>query len=185
MTAQLGILLSGSGSTYANLVSAITRGELPAEIAVVIASRADVGGWKRAQDFGHPVVLASTADAVTAALLAHGAEWVAMCGWLRFWDPPPPFAGRTVNIHPALLPQFGGQGMYGRRVHEAVLAAGVQRSGCTVHLVAGAYDSGTQLAQAEVPVLPGDTPDILQARVQEAERLLYPRVLARLLSAAK
>jgi phosphoribosylglycinamide formyltransferase-1 len=182
MPARLGILLSGSGSTYANLVEAIARGELPAAIAVVVSSKAEALGLERARTYGHPTVVAAQADAVTAALLAHGAQWVAMCGWLRFWNPPPPFAGRTINIHPSLLPRFGGKGMYGMRVHEAVLAAGETRSGCTVHQVTGDFDSGPILAQAEVPVLPGDTAAALAARVQEAERALYPRVLARLIT---
>ncbi len=184
MPARLGILLSGSGTTYANLVEAIARGDLPASIAVVVSSRPDALGLQRARGYGHPTVVAAQADAVTAALLAHGAEWVAMCGWLRFWNPPPPFAGRTVNIHPSLLPRFGGKGMYGRHVHEAVLAAGETRSGCTVHQVMGDFDSGPILARSEVPVFPGDTPDTLAERVQAAERELYPRVIARLIASS-
>lgn len=178
---RLGILLSGSGSTYANLVEAIAAGRVPALIAVVVSSRADAFGLVRAERFGHPRVVASTPAAVTAALMEHGAEWVAMCGWLRFWDPPKPFAGRTINIHPSLLPRHGGRGMYGIHVHTAVLASGDRESGCTVHQVAGAYDSGAILAQSQVPVLAGDTAETLQQRVQAAERELYPRVLAELL----
>ena len=178
---RLGILLSGSGSTYANLVDAIAEGRLAAAIAVVISSRADAYGLVRAERFGHPRVVAATPDAVTEALTAHGVEWVVMCGWLRFWDPPPPFVGRTINIHPSLLPRHGGRGMYGTHVHAAVLASGDHESGCTVHQVAGAYDSGTVIAQRRVPVLPGDTAESLQQRVQAAERDLYPRVLADLL----
>ena len=178
MPVRLGILLSGSGSPSANLVEAISRGELPAEIAVVVSSRADVYGIERARCYGHPVVVAADAAAVTAALITHGAQWVAMCGWLKFWDPPAPFAGRTVNIHPSLLPKFGGKGMYGLKVHTAVLAAGERESGCTAHLVAGDYDRGPILAQRTVPVLPTDTPELLQARVQEAERTLFPQALA-------
>lgn len=178
MPARLGILLSGSGTTYVNLVEAIRRGELPAEIAVVISSKADAGGVARARAFGHPVVVASAPEAVTAALRAHRAGWVAMCGWLRFYDPPAELRGRVLNIHPSLLPAFGGRGMYGIHVHRAVLAAGVAESGCTVHLVTGDYDSGPHLAQARVPVLAGDTPESLQTRVQAAERALYPQALA-------
>ncbi len=178
MPARLAILLSGSGTTYVNLVEAIGRGELPAEIAVVISSKADAGGVERARSFGHPLVIASTPDAVTAALRAHRTEWVAMCGWLRFYDPPAELRGRVLNIHPSLLPAFGGRGMYGIHVHRAVLAAGVAESGCTVHLVTGDYDSGPHLDQARVPVVPSDTPESLQTRVQAAERALYPRALA-------
>jgi phosphoribosylglycinamide formyltransferase 1 len=174
---RLGVLLSGSGSTYANLVEAINAGSLPASIAVVISSRADAYGLQRAAAYGHPAQVATSADAVTAALRAHGADLVVMCGWLKYWDPPPPFAGRTVNVHPSLLPRHGGHGMYGARVHAAVLAAGDTTSGCTVHLVQGAYDSGAILGQATVPVLAGDTPATLQARVQDAERRLYPATI--------
>jgi phosphoribosylglycinamide formyltransferase-1 len=185
MPARLGILLSGSGSTYANLVAAIADGRLPAEIAVVIGSRADAGGLERARAHGHPAVVAAAPEAVTAALRAHRAEWVAMCGWMRFYDPPPEFHGRVLNIHPSLLPGFGGKGMYGIHVHRAVLAAGAPCSGCTVHLVSGAYDSGAILGQRRVPVLPGDTPEALQERVQAAERALYPEVLAGVIAGAR
>lgn len=182
MPARLGILLSGSGSTYANLVEAIATGKLLAQIVVVVSSKADAGGVERARAFGHPVVVASDAASVSAALLDHRCEVVAMCGWLKFYDPPPALRGRVVNIHPSLLPDFGGKGMYGIHVHRAVIAAGVRESGCTAHLVSGDYDSGPHLGQRRVPVLPDDTPERLQARVQEAERALYPEVLGRLIA---
>jgi phosphoribosylglycinamide formyltransferase-1 len=184
VNARLGILLSGSGSTYANLADACRAGTLPATIAVVVSSRPDAYGLQRAAANNHPSVVAAAPEAVTAALLAHGATHVAMCGWLKFWDPPAAFAGRTVNVHPSLLPRHGGKGMYGLRVHQAVLAAGDTESGCTVHLVAGAYDSGRVLAQVRVPVLPGDTPESLAARVQAAERATYPGVIADLVRTA-
>lgn len=178
MRPRLGILLSGSGTTYANLALA----GLPADIAVVIGSKAGLGGLDKAVANGHPTVVADTPDTVTAALRAHGVQWVAMCGWLKYWDPPGEFAGRTVNVHPSLLPAFGGPGMYGRKVHVAALAHGVKITGCTVHFVAGGYDSGPILDQLAVAVAPDDTPDTLQARVQDAERVLYPRVLRTLLA---
>jgi phosphoribosylglycinamide formyltransferase-1 len=178
MPARLGILLSGSGTTYANLSSAAAEGRLPAEIAVVVASRADAGGLERARALGHPTAVAGDSAAVEQALRAHGAGWVAMCGWMRYWDPPADFRGRVFNIHPSLLPAFGGRGMYGLHVHRAVLAAGVAVTGCTVHLVAGAYDSGPVLAQRQVEVRPDDTPETLQARVQASERELYPQAIS-------
>lgn len=179
---RLGILLSGSGTTYENLAEACADGRLAADIAVVIASKPGLGGAARAERRGHPVVVAAEPAAVTAALLAHGAEWVAMCGWLKYWDPPTPFAGRTLNIHPSLLPAFGGRGMFGHHVHAAVLAHGCTLSGCTVHLVGGGYDSGPIIAQKAVPVQDDDTPASLAARVQAAERVLYPQALAALLA---
>jgi phosphoribosylglycinamide formyltransferase-1 len=177
MPLRLGILLSGSGSTYANLVEAVSRAAQRIDIAVVVASRADAGGVARARSMGHPVVIASEGETVTAALREHQASWVAMCGWMRYWDPPAEFGGKVFNIHPSLLPAFGGRGMYGIHVHRAVLAAGVAVSGCTVHLVSGAYDSGPVLAQRRVGVLSADTPESLQERVQAAERELYPQVV--------
>lgn len=181
MHQTIGILLSGSGTTYENLHHHIEAGVLPARIAVVISSRIDVAGVDRARRFGHPLVIAKDPEQVTEALRSHGAQWVVMCGWLRFWDPPAPWQGKTVNIHPALLPAYGGKGMHGAHVHRAVLAAGETRSGCTVHQVDGAYDSGPIIAQQEVPVHADDTPATLATRVQAAERDLYPRVLAEML----
>lgn len=181
--ARLGILLSGAGSTYANLAQAIDEGTLPATIAVVVSSRADAGGCAIARRRGHALAVAQEPAAVTAALTAHAVDWVVMCGWLRYWDPPERWALRTLNIHPSLLPAFGGRGMYGVRVHEAVLANGCKLTGCTVHLVTGDYDSGPILAQRAVPVREQDTPASLQARVQAAEAALYPRVIAALLRA--
>ena len=178
MTARLGILLSGSGSTYANIADHLAT---VATIAVVVSSRQDAGGLDKARARGHATAVAREPEAVTAALRAHGAQWVAMCGWMRYWDPVDEFCGRTLNVHPSLLPAFGGQGMYGRRVHEAVLEHGCRVSGCTVHLVQGGYDSGPILDQLSVRVEDDDTPDTLAARVQAAERELYPRGLARLL----
>ena len=182
MPARLAILLSGSGSTYENLADCIAAGTLPAEICLVISSRADAYGLQRAARLGHPTCLAKDPDAVTAALQAHQAEWVAMCGWLRYYDPPQPYHGRVLNVHPSLLPSYGGKGMYGLRVHEAVLAAGEAESGCTVHFVSGAYDSGAVIAQERVPVLPDDTPETLQQRVQAAERSCFPRALTQVIT---
>ena len=181
MTARLGILLSGSGSTYANLVAQIAAGRLDAEIGVVISSRADAYGLERAKTFGHPSAVTSKADEITAILQDHRCTWVAMCGWLKFYDPPAGLRGKVLNVHPALLPAFGGKGMYGHHVHEAVLKAGQPMSGCTVHFVAGAYDSGPILAQRVVPVRKDDTPETLAQRVQEAERHIYPLVLQSLI----
>ncbi len=182
LPARLGILVSGVGSTYANLVQAIGAGSLAAEIAVVVASKPDAPAIDKARGFGHRVVVASESAAVTAALREAEAQWVAMCGWMRYWDPPAEFHERVVNVHPSLLPAFGGKGMYGRRVHEAVLAHGCKLTGCTVHLVSGDYDSGPILAQEAVPVLATDSVDTLQQRVQAAERRNLPLVLHQLIT---
>jgi phosphoribosylglycinamide formyltransferase-1 len=109
---------------------------------------------------------------------AAGAELIALCGWLKKLAVPPRWEGRILNIHPALLPAFGGPGMWGMHVHRAVLAAGAAESGCTVHLVDSLYDHGRILAQARVPVLASDTPEGLQQRVYAQEMRLYPQALA-------
>lgn len=182
MTARIGILLSGSGTTYDNLVHAITDGRIDAEIVVVVGSRIGLGGLQLAADHGHPSCIAQLSDEVTAALTDATVDYVVMCGWLKYWDPPARWSQRTVNIHPSLLPSFGGKGFYGSRVHQAVLAAGCTVSGCTAHLVSGGYDTGPILAQRCVPVLPADDATSLQARVQAAERELYPLVVADLVA---
>lgn len=181
MPVALGILLSGSGSTYANLAAHCAAGQLDAEIAVVIGSRSGLGGLAIADELGHRHLVASKPDAVSSALADAGAQAVIMCGWLKFWDPPAPWQGRTLNIHPSLLPAYGGRGMYGINVHRAVIEAGEHESGCTVHHVDGAYDTGPIVAQSRVPVLAEDAPEDLAARVQVAERELYPRVIGELL----
>ncbi len=177
---RLGILLSGGGSTYDNIAAQIDAGVLSADIAVVISSRADAYGLTIAKNRGHAHCVQKSAEDVTQALCEHDVEWVIMCGYMRFWNPPADFTGKTVNIHPGLLPAYGGKGMYGHHVHEAVVAAGERESGCTVHFVDGAYDTGPIIAQDTVPVYPTDSAEDVQARVQAAERALYPRALASL-----
>ena len=121
---------------------------------------------------------AAFSQACYAQAEAAGAGVIALCGWLKKLAVPPRWEGRILNIHPGLLPAFGGAGMWGMHVHRAVLAAGAAESGCTVHLVDNLYDHGRILAQARVPVLPGDTPETLQQRVYEQEMRLYPEALA-------
>ena len=184
-TIRLGVLLSGGGRTLLNMLETIDAGELPAEVAVVIASR-DCKGVERARAAGldvHVVPYKQMPDAETyssrlAELLeAAGADLVCLAGFLSFWTIPERYLGRVMNIHPALLPRFGGTGMYGHHVHEAVLAAGCKVSGCTVHFVNNEYDAGPIIVQKCVPVLEGDTPDELAARVFEQECLAYPEAI--------
>jgi phosphoribosylglycinamide formyltransferase-1 len=127
---------------------------------------------------------AGYSEACYALAEAEGAEVIALCGWLKKLAVPARWEGRIVNIHPGLLPAFGGAGMWGMQVHRAVLAAGVAESGCTVHLVDNLYDHGRILAQARVPVLPSDTPETLQQRVYAQEMRLYPEALADYLKTA-
>ena len=116
-------------------------------------------------------------DALTAAVDRAGVDLVVMGGFLCLWRFPPSYDRRVLNIHPALLPRFGGRGMHGLRVHEAVLTAGERESGCSVHIADQQYDHGPVVAQRRVPVLPDDTPERLAQRVGQAERELYPEVI--------
>lgn len=181
------VLLSGGGRTLENLLAKRAAGELEVEITAVVSSRPDVRGVDIARAHGLACEVfrrrdySSSADhnaAVNGWLASHGPRIIILAGYLCFYIRPDWFAGPVVNIHPALLPKYGGKGFYGDRVHEAVLAAGDSRTGCTVHLVDEQYDTGRILGQQEVPVLPGDDVATLAARVFAAECELYPRVLS-------
>jgi phosphoribosylglycinamide formyltransferase 1 len=183
------VLLSGSGRTLANFLERIEHGTLPLQIVAVVSSRADVRGVDVASEAGLPVGIFRRRDypdaaahnaAINAFLLPHAPQMIVLAGYLCLYEPPGGFAGPVVNIHPALLPKYGGQGYYGDKVHQAVLAAGDTESGCTVHLVEPQYDSGRILAQRRVPVLASDDVGSLAARVFAAECELYPEVLAAL-----
>lgn len=183
---RLVVLLSGGGRTLLNLLAAIEAGRLQAQVALVIASRADVAGVWHARAAGLPVEIlrrrdfpgaAEFAAAQTRRILQARPDLVVMAGYLVHYPVPAALAGRILNIHPALLPRHGGQGMYGDRVHAAVLAAGDSESGCTVHVVDDEYDHGPILAQARVPVLPGDDVALLAGRVFEAECATYPEAI--------
>ena len=182
---RLGVLLSGGGRTLLNILEHIREGKLPAEVVVVIASRECLGA-QRARRAGLPTHVvpykqmpdAETYSARLVELLdAAAVDLVCLAGFLSFWKIPDRYLGKVMNIHPALLPAFGGHGMYGHRVHEAVLAAGCKVSGCTVHFVNNEYDAGPIIVQKCVPVLEGDSPDDLAGRVFEQERIAYPEAI--------
>lgn len=180
---RLVVMLSGSGRTLVNLMDCIERGELRAEIPLVIASRECLGA-ERARERGVQVRVMKgeiPAGILEGVLKEAGADLVVLAGYLRLVHVPEGYEGRVVNIHPALLPDFGGPGMHGMRVHEAVLAAGRGESGCTVHICDDRYDHGPIVVQERVPVLPGDTPETLAARVFEAECRVYPKAISMLL----
>lgn len=177
-------LLSGGGRTLLNLLDTIEAGELRAEVSGVIASRPCVG-VERAQARGLETQIIRgmiPAQRLLELVREHGASWVVLCGYLQRIDVPNELTGRIVNIHPALLPKFGGPGMYGDRVHRAVLDAGETESGCTVHLCDAEYDTGPIVLQERCPVLPDDTVETLAARVFELECRAYPMALAQLLA---
>jgi formyltetrahydrofolate-dependent phosphoribosylglycinamide formyltransferase len=187
MPLRLAILLSGSGRTLENLLEWIAAGRLAATVDVVIASRRDVRGVEVARRAGVTTHVLPQGAATTAAWSAEifaacraaKADLVVMAGFLKLVEIPPDFAGRVINIHPALLPAFGGQGFHGMHVHRAVLERGCTVSGCTVHLVDNEYDHGRILLQKTVPVLPDDTPESLAARVFAVECLALPEAIAR------
>jgi len=177
------VLISGRGSNLAALIEAAKAKDYPAEIALVVSNKADAGGLAVARAAGVPSVVIAHKDfatreafdaAIDSALREAGIALVAEAGFMRIHSAwfVERWKGRIVNIHPSLLPLFPGI-----RVHEQVLAAGVAESGCTVHHMVPELDSGPIIAQARVPVLPGDTVASLSARVLAAEHKLYPEAL--------
>ena len=181
MSMRVAVAVSGGGSNLQALLDALGE-DAPAEVVLVLSNREDAGGLERARRHGVPaVVLEDPSSAVEwlDLLAAHRVDLLVLAGYLKLVPPEVVRAreGRILNIHPSLLPDFGGPGMYGRRVHEAVLASGAEESGASVHLVDEAYDRGPVLARATVPVRKDDTSAALAARVLEAEHRLLPRVV--------
>jgi phosphoribosylglycinamide formyltransferase 1 len=183
---RLGILLSGGGTTMVNLLEQINTGRLNAAIAVVISSRSDVAGVEKAKAAGLNLVIVRRKDhpdiesfssTIAARLKNAGVELVVQAGWLCLWQIPDDYKNCVMNIHPALLPSFGGQGMWGHHVHEAVLRAGCKISGCTVHFCTNEYDEGPIIVQRCCPVKEDDTADTLAHRVFEQECIAYPEAI--------
>jgi phosphoribosylglycinamide formyltransferase-1 len=188
-SAKIGVLVSGHsrGTNFQAILDAIESGQLNARVALLVATNEAHGAIARARDAHVKTLILPPADLsreawdhrVADAFYEEGVSVVALAGYLRYVTNVllEAFAGRILNVHPSLLPAFGGQGMYGNRVHRAVLESGCKVSGCTVHLVDERYDTGPILAQAAVPVLDDDTPDSLAMRVQVEEHRLYPRCI--------
>lgn len=181
MSCRVAVCVSGGGSNLQALLDAL-QGEAPARVVLVLSNRPDAGGLERARQAGVPAEVlsdpADTTDWITR-LGRRDVDLVVLAGYLKLVPPGviTKYRGQMINIHPALLPAFGGPGMYGRRVHEAVLASGATETGATVHLVDEEFDRGEILAQHRVPVLAGDTPESLAVRVLEAEHRLLPAVV--------
>ncbi len=183
---RVAVLLSGTGRSLENLLARRARGDLAIDIPIVISSRAAVRGVEVARTAGiethvvarreHPTPVAKSAR-IAALLAPHGVDLIVLAGYLSQLEILPEWEGRMMNIHPSLLPLFGGHGLYGGRVHEAVLASGMKVSGCTVHFVDAEYDAGPIILQRCVPVEEGDTPEILGARVFAAECEAYPEAI--------
>ncbi|MCC6672795.1 MAG: phosphoribosylglycinamide formyltransferase [Planctomycetes bacterium] len=174
---RVGVLLSGGGRTLQNLLDQRATGRLPIDVVVVIADRADAFGLERARRAGIPAVFERDPARIQQILREHRVELVCLAGYLRLFPVGEAWAGRVLNIHPALLPRHGGKGCYGERVHAAVLAAGEAETGCTVHLCDDHYDRGEILVQKRVPVLPGDDVHTLAERVFAAECEAYPEAI--------
>jgi len=178
---RVAVLASGGGTNLQALLDALT-GSL-ARVALVLSDRPQAGALERARRAGvAAAALRDPADAAELLAALTDADLVVLAGYLKLVPPAvvARFRWRMINIHPALLPAFGGPGMYGRRVHEAVLASGADESGATVHYVDELYDRGPIIAQARVPVRPDDTPETLGARVLDAEHRLLPMVVLEL-----
>ena len=179
---RLAVLVSGGGTTLQNLIDEITAKRLNAQIGVVIGSRAGIRALERASEAKiMNFVVQPGVDAVGEFSRKvfelcddAGVDLVCLAGWLSLLEIPQKYEGRVMNIHPALLPSFGGKGMYGRRVHQAVLDHGCKVSGCTVHFVDASYDTGPIIMQRTCPVLDDDTAEALAARVFEEEKVAYP-----------
>jgi len=183
---RLGVLISGGGRTVMNILEYIKQGKLNAEVAVVISSLSTVAGVERAKNAGLDVKIIRTKDypdidefskRIEEELVAANVDLVIQAGWLCLWKIPARYENRVMNIHPALLPSFGGQGMWGHHVHEAVLAAGCKVSGCTVHFCTNEYDKGPIIVQRACEVKEQDTPDTLADRVFEQECIAYPQAI--------
>ncbi len=183
---RLGVLISGGGTTLMNILEYIKEGRLNAQVTVVISSRSTVAGVERAKNAGLDVKIIRKKDftnidkfskQIEKELTAAKVDLVIQGGWLCLWKIPKQYENRVMNIHPALLPSFGGKGKWGHHVHEAVLNAGCKVSGCTVHFCTNEYDKGPIIVQRTCPVKEGDNPDTLAARVFEQECIAYPEAI--------
>jgi phosphoribosylglycinamide formyltransferase 1 len=185
---RLAVFASGGGSNLQAILDASAEGKLPAEVALVVSDREGIGALERADRHGVPTAVVRPSDhpspeafgeALLAAMDRQRVTFAALAGYFRHVPAGvvAAYRHRMLNVHPSLLPAFGGAGLYGRRVHEAVLAYGVRWSGVTVHLVDEAYDTGPIVLQEPVRVEPGDTPEALAARLLTVEHRLYPEAL--------
>ncbi len=188
---RLAAFISGGGRSLENLARACAQGAPRAEINLVISSKPGVYGLTRAEKLGIPSLVIPKKDfpnvqAYSAAHFdlcrEHQIDFVCLLGFLQLLRIPKDFKNRVLNIHPALLPAYGGKGMYGHHVHEAVLRAGESESGCTVHFCDDQYDHGEIIHQRRCPVLPHDSPETLAARVFEEEKKAFPEALVKLLN---
>jgi formyltetrahydrofolate-dependent phosphoribosylglycinamide formyltransferase len=183
---KLAVLISGSGTTLQNLIDQIAAKKLNASIELVIASRPDIKGIERARSAGLECVVIDRREyhsvnhfskRVFTEINRNDIDLICLAGWLCLLNIPMRYDHKLMNIHPALLPSFGGKGMYGHHVHQAVLDYGAKVSGCTVHFVDNEYDQGPIILQRAAPVLEDDTAEVLATRVFEEEKIAYPEAI--------
>lgn len=183
---KLAVLASGSGTTLQNLIDRIADRSLNAQIAIVIGSRAGLGALEKASNAKVMNFAVDRRDFADTAEFSRqvfkligdaGVDLVCLAGWLCLLEIPSTYLGKVMNIHPALLPSFGGKGMYGHKVHQAVLNHGCKVSGCTVHFVDDEYDNGPIIVQRTCPVMNDDTAETLAKRVFEEEKIAYPEAI--------
>ena len=186
MNRRVAVLVSGGGRSLENLSERINSGELEAELGLVISTRPDAYALARATRLGIPSLVIDPeremspevfSESTFQAVAASDCTLVVLAGFLRFLPIPQEWERRVLNIHPSLLPAFGGKGYYGDKVHAAVLERGVKYSGCTVHYVDNVYDNGPILVQRILEILPGDDIHTLGARVFEEEKIALPEAI--------
>lgn len=185
---RIGVLVSGSGSNLQSIIDAVEAGNLRSEIVCVLSNKEAAYGLDRARKHGIPAFFINPEDkgydtCILNCLQAHGVDVVVLAGYLKIVDEAmiEAYKGRIINIHPSLLPKFGGKGYYGIKVHEAVLAAGEKESGATVHFVEVGIDTGETILQDTVPVYATDTPKDLQQRVlHEVEHKILVKAIKKL-----
>ena len=183
---RLAVCVSGGGTTLQNLIDRIRARKLRAEIVKVVASKPRIAAIDKAGAAGIPLALADRSARTLAEfsrsvfdpIRQSQADLIVLGGFLALVEIPPEYAGKVINIHPALIPSFCGKGFHGARVHEAVISSGVKVSGCTVHFADATYDTGPIIVQKTVPVLDDDTPDTVAARVFQAECQALPEAIA-------
>ncbi len=181
----MAVLISGGGTTLQNFIDCIVAKKLNARITLVVASKPEIVGIERARNANLPVFVVDRRTTEPGQFSArslslcddHDVDLVCLGGWLSLLKIPPRYTGRVMNIHPALLPSFGGRGLYGSKVHQAVIDHGCKVSGCTVHFVDDAYDNGPIILQRCCPVLDNDTASALAHRVFEEEKAAYPEAV--------
>ena len=191
-TPRVAALVSGTGRSIENLAALIGSGDLSIELALVLSDRPGAQALARAERLGVPTLVvpyrrdeggvAAFSKRIFTELDERGCELCVLAGFLRLIRLPESWIGRVINIHPSLLPDFGGKGYYGDRVHRAVLEAGVAETGCTVHFVDNRYDTGPIILQRRIAVTPDDTVDSLAGRVFEEEKVALPTAIRRVLS---